>query len=149
MILDFDQHPELREELGPRIDEMFPRDEDGNLKKGDVDVEFDDEVEQTDGGDPVQDVLDEKANVRDLEYDVAETEEAGSVGVDFVGIDLFKASWSHVESQKDLTGSSFEITDVTGTRQTVSPAPKCKALPFTQPDDYYTGEFSDPPVARI
>lgn len=149
MILDFDQHPELRDELGPRIDEMFPRDEDGNLEKGDVDVEFDDEVEQTDGGDPVQDVLDEKANVRDLEYDVAGTEETGSVGVDFVGIDLFKASWSHVESQKDLTGSSFEITDVTGTRQTVSPAPKCKALPFTQPDDYYTGEFSDPPVARI
>lgn len=149
MVLDFEQHPELRDELGPRIDEMFPRDDDGDLKKGDVDLEFDDEVEQTEGGDPVQDVLDEKANVRDLEYDVAETEETGSVGVDFVGIDLFKASWSHVESQKDLTGSSFEITDVTGTRQTVSPAPKCKALPFEQPEDYYTGEFSNPPVRRL
>jgi hypothetical protein len=149
MVLDFEQHPELRDELGPRIDEMFPRDDDGNLRKGDVDIEFGDDPEETADGDPVQDVLDEKANVRDLEYDVAETEEGGTVGVDFVGIDLFKASWSHVESQKDLTGSSFEITDVTGVRQTVSPAPKCRAVPFVAPEGYYTGEFSDPPVRRL
>ena len=150
MILDFDQHPELREKLGPHIDQMFPRNDDGDLEKGDVELNFDDSPDADDPeSDPVRSVLDDSANVRDLEYDVKEVEDTASVGVDFVGIDLFKSTWTHVESEKTLRGSSFEVTDVNGDRKTVRPAPKCKDLPFEQPDDYYTGDFSDPPVAKL
>lgn len=150
MILDFDQHPELREKLGPHIDQMFPRNDDGDLKKGDVTLNFDDSPDADDpDSDPVRSVLDDSANVRDLEYDVKEVEDTASVGVDFVGIDLFKSTWTHVESEKTLQGSSFEVTDVNGDRKTVRPAPKCKDLPFEQPDDYYTSDFSDPPVAKL
>jgi hypothetical protein len=144
MVLDFEQHPELRDQLGPRIDQMFPRNDKGDLKKGDVKVEFDEDG--ADSGDPVQDVLDEQANVRDLEYDLAENEQTGSFGVDFVGVDLFKASWTHIESEKDLTGSTFTVVDVNGDKQDISPAPKCKDVPFVAPEGYYTGGFSDPVI---
>ena len=146
LVLDFEQFPELREELGPRIDELFPRDDDGDLRRDDVTIDVD---EMTEDGGRVHDVLAESANVRRLDYDVAEVEEAGEVGVDWQGIDLFKASWTTVESERTLSSSSFEITDVEGERQRVTPTPRCEDEPFEAPDGYYTQDFSDPPAVPI
>ncbi|NHA66910.1 hypothetical protein [Phycicoccus flavus] len=142
LVLDFTQHPELREVLGPRIDMLFPRDEDGNLKKKDVHID----VDEVTGDGEIHDVLAESANVRRLDYDVTETEDGGEIGVGFKGIDLFKTTWTTVENERALSGSSFEITDVEGDRRTVSPTPRCKDEPFETPKGYYTTDFSDPPA---
>jgi len=142
MILDFNQYPELREQLGPTIDSMFPRDEDGRLDRGDVEVDFEDDAEQQ----AVHDVVKDKSNVRRLDYGVKEDTTAFTQGIDLAGVDLFKSTYTHVESSKDLNESSFEIKDVNGDRKTVRPAPKCKAEAFEAPTGYYEGGWSNPPT---
>lgn len=144
MILDFNQYPELREQLGPTIDEMFPREDDGDLRKGDVEIDFGDEAEQ----EALRDVVDEKANVRRLDYALTEDSEKFSQGIDLAGIDLFKASFTHIESSKDLNGSSLEVTDVEGQTRTLTPAPKCKDEAFVAPGGYWESGWSDPPTPK-
>lgn len=142
MILDFNQYPELREQLGPTIDEMFPRDSDGRLDRGDVNVDFEDEGAQEE----LHEIVKDKSNVRNLDYGVVEDKSTFSQGVDLGGVDLFKASYTHVEQTKNLNESSFEVKDVNGDRKTLSPAPKCKAQAFSAPPGYYEGGWSDPPT---
>jgi len=142
MILDFNQYPQLRETLGPTIDQMFPRDEDGRLDRGDVEIDFEDGAEQ----EAVHEAVKEAANVRRLDYDVTEKTTSDSGGIDLYGVDLFKATYTQVENTKKLSESSFEVTDVEGDRKTVRPAPKCKDVSFEAPDGYYEGGWSDPPT---
>jgi len=142
MILDFNQYPELREKLGPTIDQMFPREDDGSLKKGDVRIDFDDDAEQ----EAVHDAVKDAANVRRLDYDVTESSRSDGGGIDLAGIDLFKATYTHVENTKDLSESSFEVKDVNGDRKTVRPAPKCRDEGFVATPGYFESGFSDPPT---
>ncbi|WP_246012551.1 hypothetical protein [Myceligenerans xiligouense] len=141
LIIDFNQYPELREKLGPEIDEVFPRDDDDRLIKGDVEIDGNDE----DGGE-LYEAAEDHANVRELEYDASRVTEAGNAGLSWQGLDLFKAEWTTVDEERTLSESSFEVTDVDGNRQTTSPAPQCRAKDFEQPDDYYETDFSDPPT---
>jgi hypothetical protein len=141
MIIDFNQYPELRDELGPVIDEVFPRHDDGTLKKGDVEIAGNDE----DGG-TLYDAAAEYANVRELEYDASRVTEGGETGLKWQGLDLFKVEWNSIDDERTLKESSFEVTDVAGGKQKVSPAPQCRAKAFDPPDDYYTDEFSAPPT---
>ena len=142
LIIDFNQYPELRETLGPTIDEVFPRDEDGNLIKDDVEIDGNDS-----GGGLLYDYAEDYANVRELKYDATRATESGSGGLTWQGLDLFKVSFTSVDEERTLNESSFEVTDVDGNKQTVSPAPKCKDKDFVQPPAYYSDDFSDPPTA--
>ncbi|MEO9321862.1 hypothetical protein ABFT23_00120 [Nocardioides sp. C4-1] len=142
MILDFEQHPELRETLGPVIDELFPRNDEGELEGGNIDIGFDD----TGAQETLQDAVDENSNVRRLEYDIDEETTSFGTSIDLMGIDLFKASFTEVETVKELNGSELEITDVNGDTQVVTPAPKCKDEAFVAPDGYWQTGWSDPPT---
>ncbi|GAB2495177.1 hypothetical protein GCM10027063_38010 [Promicromonospora xylanilytica] len=142
LIIDFNQYPELREKLGPTIDKVFPRDDDGNLIKDDVEIDGND----SDGG-LLYDYAEDYANVRELEYDATRATEGGSGGITWQGLDLFKVSFTSVDEERTLKESSFEVTDVDGNKQTMSPAPKCKDKDFVQPPAYYSDDFSDPPTA--
>lgn len=142
MILDFSQFPELEEELGPKIDELFPLDDDGRLEKDDVEIDAD---EYQDGG-SLYEEIDEHGNVRELEYDVERTSNDGHLGVDLMGLNLFEAEWTSVDEKRDLKESTLEVIDVNGDKQKVSPAPACKAVAFEPDEGYYADDFSDPPT---
>ncbi|PUB30164.1 hypothetical protein C8K30_102546 [Promicromonospora sp. AC04] len=142
MILDFSQFPELEDELGPKIDELFPLDEDGRLETGDVDINA---SEYAEGG-SLYDAIDDHANVRELEYDVDRTTESGHLGVDLQDVNLFEVEWTEVDEERDLKDSSYEVIDVNGDKQEVSPAPACKAKEFEEDEGYYADDFSDPPT---
>ncbi|MFI8525551.1 hypothetical protein ACIGB8_13950 [Promicromonospora sukumoe] len=141
LIIDFNQFPELREKLGPKIDEIFPRNDDGTLKKGDVEINGEDE----EGGE-LYEAAEQYANVRELKYDMDKVTEGGGYGLKWEGLDLFKVDFTSVDENRTLSESSFEVTDVDGNKQTTSPAPQCRAKDFEAPDDYYTTEFSAPPT---
>ncbi|WP_020016356.1 hypothetical protein [Promicromonospora sukumoe] len=141
LIIDFNQYPELREKLGPKIDEIFPRNDDGTLKKGDVEINGEDE----EGGE-LYEAAEDYANVRELKYDMDKVTEGGGYGLKWEGLDLFKVDFTSVDENRTLSESSFEVTDVDGNKQTTSPAPQCRAKDFEAPDDYYTTEFSAPPT---
>ncbi|WP_253869686.1 hypothetical protein [Promicromonospora umidemergens] len=142
LIIDFNQYPHLRAELGPQIAKIFPRDDDGNLIKGDVEL---DGTEQPGG--LLYEAAVDHANVRELKYDATRTTESGSGGLTWQGLDLFKVSFTSVDEEQTLKESSFEVTDVDGDKQKISPAPKCADEDFVQPPAYYTDDFSDPPTA--
>ncbi|WP_423461796.1 hypothetical protein ACO229_13810 [Promicromonospora sp. MS192] len=142
MILDFGQFPELEDQLGPKIDELFPLDDEGRLKKGDVDING---GEYTEGG-SLYEEIDDHANVRELKYDMERDSEDGHLGVDLMGLNLFEAEWTSVDEKRDLKDSTFEVTDVNGKKQKVSPAPACKAVDFEPDEGYYADDFSDPPT---
>jgi hypothetical protein len=142
LIIDFNQYPELREKLGPTIDDVFPRDDDGDLIKDDVEIDGND----SEGG-VLYDYAEDYANVRELGYDATRATESGSGGLTWQGLDLFKVSFTSVDEERTLSESTFEVTDVDGNKQTVSPAPKCRDKDFEQPPAYYTDDFSDPPTA--
>ncbi|MBL0885468.1 hypothetical protein HGK34_04085 [Myceligenerans sp. I2] len=144
LIIDFNQYPELRDTLGPEIDEVFPRDEDGRLIKDDVEIDGND----SDGG-TFYEAAEDYANVRELEYDADKVTETGNAGLSWEGLDLFSVEWTTVDEERTLSESSFEVTDVNGDKQTASPAPRCKDEDFEQPDDYYTDDFSDPPTKNL
>ncbi|GAA1849900.1 hypothetical protein [Myceligenerans crystallogenes] len=141
MILDFNQYPELREVLGPEIDEVFPRDAEGRLIKDDVVIDGNDEQ-----GGELYDAADEYGNVRELKYDAEKVTEGGDFKIGWEGLNLFKTEWVSVDEERTLSESSFEVTDVDGNKQTTSPAPQCRAKDFEAPDDYYETDFSDPPT---
>ncbi|MBA8807451.1 hypothetical protein [Promicromonospora sukumoe] len=143
LIIDFNQYPELREQLGPVIDEVFPRDREGNLIKDDVEIDGEDS-----SGGTLYDSAEDYANVRELSYDATKVSEGGEMGLTWEGLDLFKASWTQIDEERTLSESSFEVTDVDGNKQTMSPAPQCRAKDFVQPADYYSDDFSDPPTAN-
>ncbi|WP_460889295.1 hypothetical protein [Promicromonospora xylanilytica] len=143
LIIDFNQYPELRETLGPTIDEVFPRDDDGNLIKDDVEIDGNDS-----SGGVLYDNAEDYANVRELEYDATKVTEGGNGGLTWQGLDLFKVSFTSVDEERTLNESSFEVTDVDGNKQTVSPAPKCRDKDFVEPPAYYSDDFSDPPTAN-
>ncbi|MEU4364964.1 hypothetical protein [Promicromonospora sp. NPDC023987] len=143
LILDFNQYPELREKLGPTIDKMFPRDADGNLIKGDVEVGGDGA-----GNGVLYDAVEDYANVRKLTYDATRATESGTGGLTWQGLDLFKVTFTSVDETQTLKESSFEVTDVNGDKQTMSPAPKCKDKDFVEPPAYYSDDFSDPSTSR-
>jgi hypothetical protein len=141
LIIDFNQYPELREKLGPKIDQIFPRNEDGTLKKGDVEINGED----SEGGE-LYEAAQDHANVRQLKYDMDRVTEGGGYGLKWEGLDLFKVDFTSVDETRTLAESSFEVTDVDGNRQTTSPAPQCRAKDFQAPDGYYTSDFSAPPT---
>ncbi|MBL0884823.1 hypothetical protein HGK34_00760 [Myceligenerans sp. I2] len=143
LIIDFNQYPELREQLGPTIDEVFPRDDEGRLIKDDVEIDGND----SEGGE-LYEAAEGHANVRELTYDASKTTEGGGFGLGWEGLNLFKVEWTSVDEEKTLKESSFEVTDVEGNKQTMSPAPQCKAKDFEQPEGYYSDDFSDPPTAN-
>ena len=142
MILDFGQFPELEKELGPKIDETFPLDDEGRLKDGDVGINA---ADYSEGG-SLYEEIDDHANVRELEYDVERTSDDGHFGVDLMGLNLFEAEWTSVDEKRDLKDSTFEVIDVNGKRQKVSPAPACRAVDFEADEGYYADDFSDPPT---
>ncbi|MDR7381664.1 hypothetical protein [Promicromonospora iranensis] len=143
LIIDFNQYPELREKLGPKIDEVFPRDREGNLIKGDV------EINGQDGeGGELYEAAEDHANVRKLTYDMDRVTGSGGFGLKWQGLDLFKVDFTTVDENRKLSESSFEVTDVDGNRQTTSPAPQCRAKDFEQPEGYYSNDFSDPHTSR-
>ena len=133
-ILDFNQYPDLAEQFTPMVDELFPRDEDGMLEKGDIEIDRDD---QEDGGD-LREELEDHGNVRELSYEDVKTEEFGEFGAGWEGIDLLKAEWNTVDEERVLKESSFEVTDADGNRVKIEPAPRCKHEKFEPDDDYYT-----------
>jgi hypothetical protein len=143
LIIDFNQYPELREKLGPKIDALFPRDREGNLIKDDVEINGEDE----EGGE-LYEAAEDYANVRELTYDMDRITESGGFGLKWEGLDLFKVDFTTVDENRTLSESSFEVTDVDGNRQTMSPAPQCRAKDFTMPDGYYSDDYSDPPTSR-
>src|SRR5690606_2915357 len=143
LILDFNQYPELREKLGPTIDKLYPRDKEGNLKKGDVHLGPDSATGE------LFDVAEQYANVRELSYDAKKVSEGGEAGLNWQGLDLFKVSWTTVDENRTLSESTFEVTDVNGDKQTMSPAPQCRAKDFEAPPEYYSDDFSDPPTSRL
>src|SRR5690606_32817836 len=130
--------------LGPKIDELFPRDKEGNLKKGDVEIDGADQ----DGG-TLYDAAEQYANVRELTYDVDKVTGSGGAGLKWQGLDLFKVEWTTVDENRTLSESTFEVTDVNGDKQTMSPAPPCRAKDFEAPPEYYSDDFSDPPTSRL
>ncbi|GAA4704702.1 hypothetical protein APR04_002029 [Promicromonospora umidemergens] len=140
LIIDFNQYPDLRKTLGPKIDEIFPRNPDGTLKKGDVEIQGQD----SEGGE-LYEAAEAHANVRTLKYDMDRVTESGGVGLKWEGLDLFKVEFTSVDENQVLSESSFEVTDVDGEKRTTSPAPQCKAIDFVAPDGYYTSDFSAPP----
>ena len=144
LIIDFNQFPHLREKLGPTIDKVFPRDDDGNLIKDDVEIDGND----SEGG-VLYGYAEEHANVRELEYDSTKVTEGGNGGLTWQGLDLFKVSFTSVDEERTLNESSFEVTDVDGNKQKTSPAPQCRAKDFEAPDDYYTSDFSAPPTPNF
>ena len=133
-ILDFNQYPDLRDKFTPMVDELFPRDEDGLLKKGDIEI---DRSDQEDGGD-LREELEKHGNVRELTYDDTKSSEFGEFGASWQGIDLLKGEWITVDEERVLNESSLEITDVNGDKQVITPAPRCKHEKFEPGDDYYT-----------
>ncbi|MFE7508151.1 hypothetical protein [Promicromonospora sp. NPDC057488] len=133
-ILDFNQYPDLREKFTPMVDELFPRDDEGKLKKGDIEIDRDD---QEDGGE-LREALEEHGNVRELTYDDTKTEEKVETGVSWQGIDLLKGEWITTDEERVLKESSFEITDADGNKVKVEPAPRCRHEKFEPDDDYYT-----------
>ncbi|WP_211341628.1 hypothetical protein [Myceligenerans xiligouense] len=141
-IIDFNQYPELRDRLGPEIDEIFPRDDEGRLIRDDVEI---------DGGDAdvgeVYEAATQHANVRELEYDASKVKKSGDALLTWRDVDLFKAEFTSVDKEKTLSESSFVVTDVDGKKQKMSPAPKCEAKDFEQPENYYSDDFSDPPTS--
>ncbi|MEO9323378.1 hypothetical protein ABFT23_07800 [Nocardioides sp. C4-1] len=142
MILDLEQHPELRGVLTPVVDRLFPRDDEGDLQGGELDlspVSLEDQQ-------ALAQAIDDNANVRRLDYGVTEQQAVTELGVDLGGVDLFKATWTSIETATDLNGSSFEVIDVNGDTQTLDPAPKCDAPPFVAPEDYWEHGWSDPPT---
>ncbi|MDR7381663.1 hypothetical protein [Promicromonospora iranensis] len=141
LIIDFNQYPELREKLGPKIDQIFPRNDDGTLKKGDVEINGED----SEGGE-LYEAAQDHANVRRLDYDMDRVTEGGGHGLKWEGLDLFKVDFTSVDETRTLSESSFEVTDVDGDRQTTSPSPQCRAKDFEAPDDYYSTDFSAPPT---
>ncbi|GAB4085230.1 hypothetical protein GCM10028784_18600 [Myceligenerans cantabricum] len=143
LIIDFNQYPELRDRLGPEIDEVFPRDDEGRLIKDDVEIDGNDE----DGGE-FYEAAEDYANVRELKYDASKTTEGGDLGLSWEGLNLFSVEWTSVDEEKTLSESSFEVTDVEGGKQTTSPAPQCRAKDFEEPEGYYSDDFSDPPTAN-
>jgi hypothetical protein len=118
---------------------MFPRDREGNLIKGDVEINGEDEA-----GGELYEAAEDYANVRELTYDVDRVTGSGGAGLKWEGLDLFKVDWTTVDENRTLSESSFEVTDVDGNRQTMSPAPQCRAKDFEMPDGYYSNDFSDP-----
>ncbi|MBO0608765.1 hypothetical protein [Myceligenerans salitolerans] len=132
-ILDFNQYPELRETFAPMVDELFPRDETGELEKGDIEIHEKDSVD-----DDIENALADHGNVRELTYEDTKVEDFGEVNIGWQGIDLFSSEWITVDEERVLKESSFEITDVNGDRQVVKPAPRCKHEEFVPDDDYYT-----------
>ena len=140
LILDFNQYPELRKTLGPTIDKMFPRDDDGDLIKDDVEI-------GAEGG-ALYEAVEKHANVRSLTYDATRATESGTGGLTWQGLDLFKVTFTSVDETQTLKESSFEIIDVNGNKQTMTPAPKCKDKDFVQPPAYYSDDFSDPSTSR-
>lgn len=143
LIIDFNQYPELRESLGPKIDQIFPRDREGNLIKGDVEINGEDE----EGGE-LYEAAEQYANVRELTYDMDRVTGSGGFGLKWEGLDLFKVDFTTVDENRTLSESSFEVTDVDGNRQTTSPAPQCRAKDFEQPEGYYSNDFSDPHTSK-
>jgi hypothetical protein len=141
LIIDFNQYPELRDTLGPKIDEIFPRNDDGTLKKGDVEINGED----SEGGE-LYEAAEDYANVRELKYDMDRVTEGGGYGLKWQGLDLFKVDFTSVDENRALSESSFEVIDVDGNKQKTAPAPQCRAKDFEAPDDYYTSDFSAPPT---
>ncbi|GAB4086046.1 hypothetical protein GCM10028784_26760 [Myceligenerans cantabricum] len=133
-ILDFNQYPGLRDKFEPMVDELFPRDEDGLLKKGDIEIDRND---QEDGGD-LREELEDSGNVRELTYEDVKTEEFGEAGIGWEGIDLIGADWNVIDEERVLQESSFEVTDADGNKVKITPAPRCKHEKFEPDDDYYT-----------
>ncbi|GAA4716714.1 hypothetical protein APR04_004634 [Promicromonospora umidemergens] len=89
-ILDFNQYPELAKKFTPMVDELFPRDEEGKLKKDDIEIDRDD---QEDGGE-LREALEEHGNVRELTYDDSKVEESVEAGVSWQGIVCSRGSGS-------------------------------------------------------
>ena len=141
MIIDFNQYPELRKTLGPTIDKIFPRDDDGDLIKGDVELYG---SNAGNGGAVLYEAAKDYANVRRLTYDANKVTKTGSGGLTWQGLDLFKATFTEVDEERTLKESKFDVTDVDGNKQTMSPAPKCKDEDFVEPPAYYSDDFSDP-----
>ncbi|MFD7023869.1 hypothetical protein [Promicromonospora sukumoe] len=139
LIIDFNQYPELRDSLGPKIDEVFPGGKDGALKKDDVEMDGND----SDGG-GIYEVAEEYGNVRELEYDTSKTTEGGNTNISWEGLDLLDVEWASVDEERTLNESSLEVTDVNGDKQIVDPAPRCKHKKFEADDGYYTTDFSAP-----
>ncbi|GAB4084453.1 hypothetical protein GCM10028784_10830 [Myceligenerans cantabricum] len=133
-ILDFNQYPELKEKFAPMVDELFPRDSNGKLKKGDIEI---DQSDQDDGGE-LREALEEHGNVRELSYDDKKSTESAEFGVGWEGIDLFKNEWITSDEERVLKESSFEITDADGNKVKIEPAPRCAHEKFEPDDDYYT-----------
>ena len=133
-ILDFNQYPELAKKFEPMVDELFPRDDEGMLKKDDLEFDRDD---QEDGGD-LRESIEEHGNVRELTYDDSKVEESVEAGVSWQGIDLFKGEWITTDEERVLQESSLELTDVDGNKVKVEPAPRCAHEEFEPDDDYYT-----------
>lgn len=142
MILDLEQHPELRGVLTPVVDRLFPRDDDGNLQGGDLDLGPASPEDQL----ALSQAINDNANVRRLDYGIDEQQATTELGVDLLGVNLFKASWTSIETSTDLNGSSFDVIDVNGDTQTLTPAPKCDAIPFVAPEGYWQTGWSDPPT---
>ncbi|WP_423461795.1 hypothetical protein ACO229_13805 [Promicromonospora sp. MS192] len=139
MIIDFNQYPELRETLGPAIDEVFPGGKDGALEVDDVEIDGNDTA-----GVEIYDVVEEFANVRGLEYDATKTTEGGHTGITWQELDLLDVEWTSVDEERILSSSSLEVTDVNGDTQVVEPAPQCAHTEFEPDEGYYTEEFSAP-----
>ncbi|GAB4084457.1 hypothetical protein GCM10028784_10870 [Myceligenerans cantabricum] len=132
-ILDFNQYEGLRDTFQPMVDELFPRDENGELIKGDIEIH-----EKDSADDEIEEALRDHGNVRELTYDDTKVEEGGEINLGWQGIDLFSAEWTTVDEERVLKESSFEITDVNGDKRVIKPAPRCKHEEFVPDDDYYT-----------
>lgn len=129
-IVSFEAYPDLKEKFEPIIDELFPRGEDGKVRKGDVAIKPGVIGSAAEG-------LEEYGSVRDLKYDSEVTEKSVGGTVDFSGIDLFGAEWTSIDQSRDLTESEFTVVDVNGNRRGMSPSPKCAADPFEPEDENY------------
>lgn len=121
-ILNLDAHPELRDDVTPLVDELFPGGRDGELTDT-PGITF----EGTDDGGPEDGFAEasKQGVTRELSYDVEEKETKGEVNVTFWGMTLLGFKHSEVNTATQLTDSSLTVTDVDGVDQVVETAPMC------------------------
>jgi hypothetical protein len=117
-VIDFGTHPELVGDIMPLLDELFPRNDDGDFKNDAPKLDFDT------GG--IGDLTDNYGTTRNLKYDVTQEEIMGGGGVYFGGLPLIEVKGGKLTEGRDLTGSSLEVIDVNGDKRKQDPSPKCK-----------------------
>lgn len=108
-------------------DGIFPRNDDGTLRKGDVDL--------GDNFGRLGPLVNDNGTARSATYDVDRTTTTDAAGLNLVGLPLIEVTSLTIEEGSEQTSSQLTVVDVTGATREVTPAPACD-LPSVDPATY-------------